>query len=147
MRFAAALALATCFVYSGCTTRVTYEGTRLPKDEEVQLLGEAVHEQGRLYVTRVDGVPTPGPRSGISIAYMKPGRHAVNLTHVHRGRGVFEATTNLWFDALPGHIYQCRAERNGTWVRMWIEDKTTGETVGGVDENPPPLVTRLVRDR
>lgn len=138
----AALAFAAL---SGCATRVAYEGTRLAPSEEAVLIGMGIPEtRGRTSIWLVDGHRYGGIGEGATRVYLKPGRRSVTVVHLSYPYG---AQAALWFEAVPGRKYLARAGRKEGVLAIWIEDSVTGQMVGGIDENPMPLISDFSKDR
>lgn len=132
---------------SACSTRVAYEGARLAPSEEAVLVGMGIPEtRGRTSISVVDGhrYVGAGIGEGATRVFVKPGRHSVTVVHLSYPYG---AQAALWFEAVPGRRYLARAGRREGVLAIWIEDSMTGQMVGGIDENPMPLISDFSKDR
>ena len=68
-------------------------------------------------------------------AFLKPGRNVVSITHAWTGAVGGGSTTGLWLNAEPGGKYEVKAKGANSGLQLWIEDKRTGKTVGGLEES------------
>lgn len=139
------------FVLSGCAPRSYVgvpEGT--PPEEYARIVTASSIIQppiiGMLYsigIICVDGElfrGSAGEVTTISEAVVSKGVHHVRL-RFGRGAGAMPiASTTLWLDAQPGHTYVANFEVNRRQFRIWLEDKDSGEQVGGRIGSEPYLV-------
>ena len=68
------------------------------------------------------------------IAYIKPGRHYVDIKYTHLGSF---ADGKVWFDAEAAGSYIIRQRIKGYGVLFWVEDQNTHKIVGGIPGGEP----------
>ncbi|WOB06946.1 hypothetical protein [Piscinibacter gummiphilus] len=139
---------------AGCiaipTPYKTYDGPPLPPSAQALIFGPlgppgmwGVPINGAL-IACLDGVSLQsmlGYGPGLAHpdkVFVTPGRHYLKAMY-YRDRAY--AHSSMWLDAQAGREYAIRSEVKGYSVRMWLEDTTTKEVVGGIpggEPNPAP---------
>ena len=88
----------------------------------------------RLYITHVDDVSTNNfcfnwPDCHAQEVRVAPGRRYLKLRYAHLNGF---AVGTVWLDADAGRKYVVRKRISGYALQFWVEDATTGRTVGGI---------------
>lgn len=65
---------------------------------------------------------------------LKPGFHYITVVFT---AGQWAGGSTMWLDAEPGHTYETKYDQEGSSFRMWLEERSTGEKVGGVPGGEP----------
>jgi hypothetical protein len=125
---------------SGCSSgpRRTYEGTRLPVDQECRLFAEDVPSSPglppRIQFTFVDGKSTRTfgehlflKDEGPTEVMVQPGRHVVMVKYT---AGMSFLMEKYSLECAPGDAYIAKARVEGYRGKVWLEDTRTGRPVG-----------------
>jgi len=129
------LLIALC---EGCAVQHVqmYDGPARPTDQQAIVKAAETIDGQHVQIQSVDGVATTPPLSSPlnrgfpSSVSVLPGRHTIQFTLWINNLYV---DADLWWIAQAGGTYVIRHESKGYQARIWIEDASTGQSVGGTN--------------
>lgn len=134
------------FAITGCATPKVrmYPGREVEASKQAVIrVAQRGESWSQIGITKVDGKNTVnfftylfngGKWAGE--VYVLPGKHRI-IAQINNGPSL--ATGDIWLVAEQGETYVLKALTKGYAVSMWMENKRTGQKVGGItgsDDEP-----------